>query len=149
MPTLAIIGTGISGLGCAHFLHRHFDVTLFEQHPQPGGHANTVTVAEAGTGRAVPIDTGFMVFNYETYPELTRLFGQLDVPVKPTDMSFSVRHEDTGLEFCGSSLNHLFAQRRNLLRRLEAGQNDQSVLLVARFLFRSQHGAWRGWGVKV
>jgi predicted NAD/FAD-binding protein len=64
----------------------------------------------------LPIDTGFMVFNYETYPQLTRLFAELNVPVKPTDMSFSVRHEDTGLEFCGSSLNHLFAQRRNLLR---------------------------------
>jgi predicted NAD/FAD-binding protein len=115
-PTLAIIGTGISGLGCAHFLHREFDVTLFEQNRYTGGHTNTVTVPETGTGRPVPIDTGFMVFNYETYPQLTRLFAQLDVPVKKTDMSFSVRHEDTGLEFCGSSLNHLFCQRRNLLR---------------------------------
>jgi predicted NAD/FAD-binding protein len=115
-PTLAIVGTGISGLGCAHFLHRHFDLTLFEQNRYTGGHTNTVTVAEPATGRAVPIDTGFMVFNYETYPQLTRLFAQLDVPVKKTDMSFSVRHEDTGLEFCGSSLNHLFCQRRNLLR---------------------------------
>jgi predicted NAD/FAD-binding protein len=116
MPTLAIIGTGISGLGCAHFLHRHFDVTLFEQNRHIGGHTNTVTTAEPGTGRPLPIDTGFMVFNYETYPQLTRLFGALNVPVKKTDMSFSVRHEDTGLEFCGSSLNHLFAQRRNLFR---------------------------------
>lgn len=116
MPSLAIIGTGISGLGCAHFLHRSFDVTLYEQNDYVGGHTNTLTVDEPGTGRAVPIDTGFMVFNYETYPQLTRLFAQLDVPVKKTDMSFAVRHEDTGLEFCGSSLNHLFCQRRNLLR---------------------------------
>lgn len=115
-PSLAIIGTGISGLGCAHFLHREFDVTLFEQNRYTGGHTNTVTVPERGTGRPLPIDTGFMVFNYETYPQLTRLFGQLNVPVKKTDMSFSVRHEDTGLEFAGSSLNHLFCQRRNLLR---------------------------------
>lgn len=115
-PTLAIVGTGISGLGCAHFLHRDFDVTLFEQNRYTGGHTNTVTVPECGTGRPLPIDTGFMVFNYETYPHLTRLFSQLNVPVKKTDMSFSVRHEDTGLEFCGSSLNHLFCQRRNLLR---------------------------------
>lgn len=115
-PSLAIVGTGISGLGCAHFLHREFDVTLFEQNRYTGGHTNTVTVPELGTGRPLPIDTGFMVFNYETYPQLTRLFGQLGVPVKKTDMSFSVRHEDTGLEFAGSSLNHLFCQRRNLLR---------------------------------
>ena len=64
----------------------------------------------------MPIDTGFMVFNQVTYPHLTRLFTQLDVPIKKTDMSFSVRHADTGLEFAGSSLNHLFAQRRNLFR---------------------------------
>lgn len=115
-PSLAIVGTGISGLGCAHFLHREFDVTLFEQNRYTGGHTNTVTVPELGTGRPLPIDTGFMVFNYETYPQLTRLFGQLGVPVKKTEMSFSVRHEDTGLEFAGSSLNHLFCQRRNLLR---------------------------------
>ncbi|HLP26479.1 MAG TPA: FAD-dependent oxidoreductase [Acidobacteriota bacterium] len=115
-PTLAIVGTGISGLGCAHFLHREFDLTLFEQNRYTGGHTNTVTVPERSTQRPLPIDTGFMVFNYETYPHLTRLFTQLGVPVKKTDMSFSVRHEDTGLEFCGSSLNHLFCQRSNLLR---------------------------------
>lgn len=116
MPKLAIIGSGIAGLGCAHFLHRDFDVTVFEQNDYTGGHTNTVTVPETGTGRPVPIDTGFMVFNYATYPQLTRLFGLLNVPVKKTAMSFSVRHEDTGLEFAGSSLNHLFAQRRNLFR---------------------------------
>ena len=116
MASLAIIGTGIAGLGSAHFLHRHFDLTLFEQNDYTGGHTNTVTVPETGTGRTVPIDTGFMVFNYATYPQLTRLFGLLNVPVKKTAMSFSVRHADTGLEFAGSSLNHLFAQRRNLLR---------------------------------
>lgn len=116
MATLAIIGTGIAGMGCAHFLQGHFDLTLFEQNDYTGGHTNTVTVPETGTGRPVPIDTGFMVFNYETYPQLTRLFRDLNVPVKKTAMSFSVRHEDTGLEFAGSSLNHLFAQRRNLFR---------------------------------
>ena len=116
MPSLAIIGTGIAGLGCAHFLQRHFALTLFEQNDYVGGHTNTVTASEPGTGRPVPIDTGFMVFNQVTYPHLTRLFTQLAVPIKKTDMSFSVRHADTGLEFAGSSLNHLFAQRRNLFR---------------------------------
>ena len=123
MPSLAIIGTGIAGLGCAHFLHRDFDVTLFEQNAYTGGHTNTVEVYETADpaaperrSRLVPLDTGFMVFNKVTYPHLTRLFTGLKVPIKPTEMSFSVRHATTGLEFAGSSLNHLFAQRKNLLR---------------------------------
>ncbi len=116
MSSLAIIGTGIAGLGCAHFLHAHHRVTLFEQNDYTGGHTNTVTALEPGTDRELPIDTGFMVFNEVTYPHLTRLFKLLNVPIKPTDMSFSVRHADIGLEFCGSSVNHLFAQRRNLFR---------------------------------
>ncbi len=116
MPTLAIIGTGISGLGCAHFLQHDFDLTLFESASHIGGHANTVDLVEPGTGAAKPVDTGFMVFNQVTYPLLTRLFRELAVPIVRTDMSFSVRHAGSGLEFCGSSVNHLFAQRRNLFR---------------------------------
>ncbi len=116
MDKLAIIGTGIAGLGCAHFLQRDYDITLLEQNRYVGGHTNTVETTEPGTGRAVPIDTGFMVFNKVTYPLLTRLFAELQVPIKRTDMSFSVRHAATGLEYCGTSINHLFAQRRNLLR---------------------------------
>lgn len=114
MQSLAIIGTGVSGLACAHFLHPHFDITLFEQNDYTGGHTNTITVNEQG--RDVPIDTGFMVFNHATYPNLTRLFRELDVATKPTDMSFSVQHCPTNLEYNGGSLNLLFGQRRNLLR---------------------------------
>ena len=134
MNRLAIVGTGIAGLGCAHFLQRDFDLTLFEANDYAGGHTNTVEIDEpvaervsvspprpreglpASATRRLPIDTGFMVFNHVTYPLLTRLFAELRVPTKPTSMSFSVRHADSGLEFAGSSLNHLFAQRRNLLR---------------------------------
>lgn len=112
MRRVAIIGTGIAGLGCAYFLHRRFDLTLYEKNDYAGGHTNTVTVPE--NGRAVPIDTGFMVFNHVTYPNLTRLFQELNVATKPAPMSFSVQHLPTGLEFCGTSLNHLFAQRKNL-----------------------------------
>ena len=114
MAKLAIIGTGIAGLGCAHFLHRQFDLTLFEQNDYVGGHTNTVTVPEKDTGRPMPIDTGFTVYNEVTYPFLTRLFAQLRVPVKSTEMSFAVTHRESGLEFCSSSLNLLFAQRKNL-----------------------------------
>ena len=113
MKSLAIIGTGVAGLGCAHFLHERYDLTLYEQNDYVGGHTNTVTVNEQG--RAVPIDTGFMVFNHVTYPNLTRLFRELDVPIKPTEMSFSVQHTPSGLEYNGSGVNQLFGQRRNLL----------------------------------
>lgn len=112
---LAIVGTGIAGLGCAHFLRREHEITVFEQAPYPGGHANTVDVEEPESGRMLPVDTGFMVFNKVTYPLLTRLFDRLGIPCAPTSMSFSVRHADSGLEFCGTSVNHLFAQRRNLI----------------------------------
>jgi predicted NAD/FAD-binding protein len=113
-PTLGIVGTGIAGMGCAHLLQSSHDITLFEQADYVGGHTNTIEVAEGS--RRVAFDTGFMVFNRVTYPRLVRLFEELRVPVKPTDMSFSVQHVPTGLEYSGSSLNHLFAQRRNLFR---------------------------------
>lgn len=115
MTSVAIIGSGIAGLGCAHFLHRDFDITVFEREPRAGGHSNTMDVPRPGAA-PVPVDTGFMVFNRVTYPLLCRLFDVLDVPAVRTDMSFSVRDSASGLEWCGSSLNHLFAQRRNLLR---------------------------------
>lgn len=113
-PSLAIIGTGIAGLGCAHFLHDKYDLTVFEQNEYAGGHTNTVTVPE--DGREVAVDTGFMVFNHVTYPLLTRLFRELDVETKPTDMSFSVRHDAVGIEYNGGSLGKLFGQRRNVVR---------------------------------
>jgi uncharacterized protein len=112
MKTLAIIGTGIAGLGCAYFLQRRFDITVFERNDYAGGHTNTVVVEE--DGRAVPIDTGFMVFNRVTYPNLTRLLAELGVETKPTRMSFSVQHVPSGLEYNGGSLDLLFVQRWNL-----------------------------------
>lgn len=111
---LAIIGTGISGLGCAHFLHERYDLTIYEQNDYIGGHTNTVTVQE--DGKEVPIDTGFMVFNHATYPNLCRLFRELNVETKKTDMSFSVQHVPTDLEYNGGSVDLLFVQRRNLFR---------------------------------
>ncbi|MFA6961364.1 MAG: FAD-dependent oxidoreductase [Opitutaceae bacterium] len=115
MSRLAIIGTGIAGMGSAHFLHRHHELTIFEANDYVGGHTNTIEAVEPGTLKLVPIDTGFMVYNEVTYPLLTRLFARLQVPVKKTTMSFAVRDDTSGLEWCGSSLNHLFAQRKNLI----------------------------------
>jgi len=108
----AIIGTGIAGMGCAHLLQNKFDLTIFEQNNYIGGHTNTITVNE--NDKPVYIDTGFMVFNYETYPNLCNLFKKIKAPVKKTDMSFSVQHVPGGLEFCGSGFNGLFAQRKNI-----------------------------------
>ena len=114
MEKIAIVGTGIAGMGCAHFLHKHFDITLFEQNSYVGGHTNTVTILEDGA--PINIDTGFIVFNRTTYPNLVRLFNQLDVETKKCDMSFGVQHRPSGLEYCGSGLDGLFAQRKNLFK---------------------------------
>jgi uncharacterized protein len=110
---LAIIGTGIAGMGCAHKLQHKYDLTIFEQNDYVGGHTNTISTDE--DGREITMDTGFMVFNYETYPHLCELFREIGAPVKKTDMSFSVQHLPSGLEYCGSGINGLFAQRRNIL----------------------------------
>lgn len=112
---LAIIGTGISGLGVAYFLRDQYDITLYEKNNYIGGHTNTVTIVDEK--KELHIDTAFMVYNETTYPLLTRLFKELDVKTKPTSMSFSVQHVPSGLEFCGTGYNGLFAQRRNLFNR--------------------------------
>jgi predicted NAD/FAD-binding protein len=111
---LAVIGGGIAGLGAAWLLRKRYDVTVFERERHIGGHSNTVEIDE--DGRGVPIDTGFMVFNKVTYPYLVRLFDELRVPIKPTEMSFSVRNEDLDIEYNGMGLNRVFAQRANLVR---------------------------------
>jgi predicted NAD/FAD-binding protein len=114
VKTLAVIGGGIAGLGAAWLLRKRYTVTVFEREPRLGGHSNTVEVEE--DGRRLPVDTGFMVFNKVTYPYLLRLFAELKVPIKPTEMSFSVRHDGLGVEYNGMGLNRVFAQRRNLFR---------------------------------
>lgn len=112
MKKLAIVGTGIAGMGCGHLLQNKYDIHLFEQNDYIGGHTNTLFVSEGD--REVSMDTGFMVFNYQTYPELCKLFEAIGAPVKKTDMSFSVQHVPSGLEYCGSGINGLFAQRKNI-----------------------------------
>jgi predicted NAD/FAD-binding protein len=111
---IAVIGTGISGMVAAYLLADSHEVTVFEKNDYIGGHTHTVDV-EAG-GKAYAVDTGFIVFNEVTYPNFVKLLRRLGVSWKPSRMSFSLRCEQTGLEFSPSSLDSLFAQRGNLLR---------------------------------
>jgi predicted NAD/FAD-binding protein len=111
---VAIVGAGISGLVVASRLHRQHDVTVFEAGAHAGGHTNTVDVP--WEGRHYAIDTGFIVFNDWTYPRFIALLKELGVPFQRSNMSFSLRDERSGLEYNGTSLDSLFAQRRNLFR---------------------------------
>jgi predicted NAD/FAD-binding protein len=109
---IAVIGTGISGLSAAWLLSQRHDVTVYERASRPGGHSNTIEVR--ATGRAIPVDTGFIVYNPKNYPNLTALFDHLDVATKPSDMSFGVSLDSGRLEYGGTDLLGLFAQKRNL-----------------------------------
>lgn len=111
---IAVVGSGISGLACAWLLSREHRVTLFEAADRVGGHTNTVDVTLEGVTH--PVDTGFLVFNRRTYPNLCALFALLGVQAVETEMSFSVSLAGLDLEWAGSDLNTVFAQRRNLLR---------------------------------
>ena len=110
---IAVVGSGISGLGAAYALSEIHDVTLFEADDRFGGHANTVEVAFGG--KTVPVDTGFIVYNYRNYPNLTGLFEHLGVPTKWSDMSFGLSVDGGRVEYACDNLDQLFAQRRNVL----------------------------------
>jgi predicted NAD/FAD-binding protein len=111
---IAVIGSGIAGLYAAWRLAPEHDVTVFEANDYAGGHTHTVDV-ELG-GRSYAVDTGFIVFNDWTYPNFIAMLEELGLESQPSNMSFSLRCERTGLEYNGTSLNALFAQRRNLVR---------------------------------
>jgi predicted NAD/FAD-binding protein len=108
---VAVIGSGISGAAAAWALRRSCDVTLYEAESRPGGHTATVIVNYDGT--AVPVDTGFIVFNELNYPELTALFEHLGVATHASDMGFSLSIDDGRLEWCGRNLRGIFSQKRN------------------------------------
>jgi predicted NAD/FAD-binding protein len=150
---VAIIGTGIAGNVIAHRLHPQHEITVFEAENYVGGHSNTVPVdTDEGT---VHLDTGFMVFNDRTYPNFLALMNELGVGFRNSEMSFSVRCQQSGLEYNGSNLNGLFAQRRNLFRprfyrmirdilrfnreALEYIASDQPDMPLARFLSRGEY----------
>ena len=123
---IAIIGAGISGLGCAYALRQHaeFDITLYETGDHIGGHSNTVDLTCDINGKQVThgVDTGFLVFNRKTYPRLVRLLEEIQAPIAPSEMSFSVSidaseksHSHKNIEWAGNDLNSFFGQRSNLL----------------------------------
>lgn len=111
---IAIIGSGIAGNTLAHHLHPHHDITVFEAHAHIGGHTHTHDIHLFG--KQYQIDTGFIVFNDRTYPNFIALLNELNVPWQPSNMSFSVHDEVSGLEYNGTTLNSLFAQRRNFFK---------------------------------
>jgi predicted NAD/FAD-binding protein len=109
---IAVIGSGVSGLSAAWLLGSRHQVTLYESAPRLGGHSNTVMV-DAASGR-IPVDTGFIVYNERTYPNLVALFEHFGVPTKASDMSFAVSLDAGRLEYCGNGLGGVFAQKRNI-----------------------------------
>ena len=113
-PTIAVIGAGISGLGAAWALRDAAQVTIFECDDRIGGHSNTVDAVV--DGKAIPVDTGFIVYNEPNYPNLTGLFKTLDVETEASDMSFAVSIDHGRLEYSGTNIVGMFAQRSNLLR---------------------------------
>lgn len=110
---IAIIGSGISGLTAAHYLHSQCDIEIFEKNDYVGGHTHTHDVQVAG--KTYPVNTGFIVYNDWVYKNFNKILASLDVEREPTKMSFSVRDENSGLEYCGNTIDSLFAQRKNLI----------------------------------
>lgn len=111
---IAVIGAGISGLTCARLLSELHDVTVFEAEGRIGGHSNTVNAGSST--RPIPVDTGFIVYNDRTYPNFRRLLQWIGVEGRPTSMGFAVRCERDDVEYCGTGLAGVFAQRRNIFK---------------------------------
>ena len=127
MRRIAVIGSGISGMAAAYFLSRQQEVHLFEKESRLGGHTNTVII-ENSQGR-LAIDTGFIVHNDRTYPNLVRLFGELGVDTQASDMSFAVACRKTGFEYSSRGLNGFFAQNAQCP---ELAQILKRVMLLGR-----------------
>ncbi|MCM2562929.1 FAD-dependent oxidoreductase [Lutimaribacter sp. EGI FJ00015] len=150
---IAVIGAGIAGMGAAHMLSAHHDVTLIEAEPRLGGHARTII---AGKNGDQPVDTGFIVFNYANYPHLAALFAELDVPVTKSNMSFGASLKGGTLEYGLASLGALFAQTRNManprfLRMIRdvmhfnanaLSESQDRSLSIADFLEKMGTGDW-------
>ena len=111
---IAVVGSGIAGLTCAHVLGEQHDITLFEADERLGGHANTVEVDDPEAG-ALGVDTGFIVHNDRNYPNFQRLLAELGVAAQDTEMSFAVTDRTSGFSYRATNLNTLFAKRSNIV----------------------------------
>ena len=109
---IAVIGSGISGLSAAYYLSKKFEVDLFEQNNHFGGHSYTYDIKNAD--KIISVDLGFIVFNEVTYPNLINFFKELKVPIEKSNMSFSVSVKNTKIEYSGSNLDTVFANKSNL-----------------------------------
>ena len=150
---IAVVGGGISGLGAAFALSDTYQVTLFEAENRLGGHARTVF---SGKNGQQPVDTGFIVFNYPNYPELTQLFSDLNVPIAKSDMSFGASLKDGKIEYALRNFDAIFAQRKNLLNpkfvkmvwdvnrfnTIGLTVADDESLTIGQFLKRLKTGDW-------
>ena len=126
---IAIIGSGISGLSAAYFLHKSHDIKLYEKNPYLGGHTRTVKIEDR-----IPVDTGFIVFNHKNYPNLKALFEHLNIQTAPSNMSFGISVNSGKLEYGTRSLFNLFAQKRNLFN-----PNYFKMLKSIYFFFQNAH----------
>ena len=150
---IAVIGGGVSGLGAAYALSNTYQVTLFEAENRLGGHARTVF---AGKNGQQPVDTGFIVFNYPNYPELSQLFSELNVPIAKSDMSFGASLKDGTIEYALRNFDAIFAQRKNVLNprfvkmvwdinrfnTIGLTVADDESLTIGQFLQRLKTGDW-------
>ena len=150
---IAVIGGGVSGLGAAYALSNTYQVTLFEAENRLGGHARTVF---AGKNGQQPVDTGFIVFNYPNYPELSQLFSELNVPIAISDMSFGASLKDGSIEYALRNFDAIFAQRKNVLNpqfvkmvwdinrfnTIGLKVADDESLTIGQFLKRLKTGDW-------
>ena len=112
---IAVIGSGISGLSAAHLLSKKYKVDLFEKNDHFGGHSYTVKVHSNSSNKKIYLDLGFIVFNKVNYPNLLNLFKKLQVNYEKSDMSFSVSVKNSNIEYSGSGLKGLFANKNNIL----------------------------------
>lgn len=133
MSSVAVIGSGISGMGAAALLHPDYQITLYEKSPDIGGHTRTRTITY--NDKTISVDTGFIVFNYRNYPHLSTLFKHYDVPVEKSDMTFAVTMNDGAFEWGAKDLNALFGQRSNIV-------NPKFLKLI----FDVMHFMWRSPG---